>query len=196
MRPFISSSSSTLKTLALAAFALGGAALAGGPAHATEFMVNQGDGVCPTGYRLAEMWEVDAEKSAACNTLGQWYIARVAGGGSQDGPGYECRSRTPDTRPLGHSLCVKAPDLALAAGEYTWVVDGRGGGVTTIKADGTCTNDSSKMTCVWLLTDASTRTFSLNWNNRKYIDTLTLSADGKTLTGKNQVGSTIKGVKR
>ena len=81
-------------------------------------------------------------------------------------------------------------------GDFNWQVNGRGNGVTTVKSDGTCSNTSSRMTCVWVLSDAATRTFTLNWNNRQFIDTLTLSADGKTLTGKNQVNATIRGDKR
>ena len=61
---------------------------------------------CRPGFKLATPNQVRRSNSAACSKLGQWDIVRLAGGGSMDGPGYGCKVRLKDTRPLGHSLCV------------------------------------------------------------------------------------------
>ncbi len=79
-----------------------------GNALATDFRVTQGDGICPSDYVLAAPSDVRANQKQACETLGMWYIARLAGGGSMDGRGYQCQIRDKDDRKLGHSLCKKA----------------------------------------------------------------------------------------
>lgn len=47
---------------------------------------------------------------------------------------------------------------------------------------------------VWTVVSAADRTIKLTWKNG-YIDTLTLSADGKTLSGTNQDGTQVTGTK-
>jgi hypothetical protein len=64
-----------------------------------------GDAPCSPGYGLASAQEAQANRSAICNQLGTWDIARLAGGGSIDGPGYGCNIRDLDSRGLGHSVC-------------------------------------------------------------------------------------------
>ena len=39
--------------------------------------------------------------------MGKWQIVRLAGGGSVDGWGYDCKARTSDSRDLGHVMCKK-----------------------------------------------------------------------------------------
>lgn len=94
--------------------ALAGAAGAAG----MEFKATDGDGVCPDGYRLATYAEATANREAACKVLGEWYIARLAGGGSMDGPGYQCKTRESDTRKLGNSLCTPGSAGGLDTGFY------------------------------------------------------------------------------
>ena len=74
-----------------------------------DFVVNKGDAKCPTGYTLASVEDVTPNQSLICNSgrLGQWDILRLEKTGSMDGPGYQCKYRLEDTRPLGGSLCVK-----------------------------------------------------------------------------------------
>lgn len=64
---------------------------------------------CPRGWRHAPYSMVKRNLSKACRApnMGRWHIARIAGGGSQDGWGYKCRNRRRDARKLGHSLCVR-----------------------------------------------------------------------------------------
>ncbi len=91
-----------------------------GAASAIDVTKVAGDGTCPSGKALLSVADAQANASAVCAALGQWDIARLAGGGSMDGPGYNCQIRASDARQLGHSLCRPAPPTVV-----TW--------------DGTCT---------------------------------------------------------
>ena len=71
-----------------------------GDAKGNEKICNSSGGI------LSSYLEFNAHKDEACGALGTWYIARVQGGGTVDGSGYECRSRTLDSRGTGHSLCA------------------------------------------------------------------------------------------
>jgi hypothetical protein len=98
--------SSLVRVLAAAAaLSWGGAALA----QEIEFQASDSDGSCPSGYVLATAGDARMNQQAACQVLGTWYIARLAGGGSMDGPGYDCKIRDEDTRSLGNSLCRRGP---------------------------------------------------------------------------------------
>ncbi|TSC32763.1 hypothetical protein [Corallococcus sp. Z5C101001] len=66
-----------------------------------------GDGVCPSGLTLVSPLVARTNPSGFCATLGTWDVARLAGGGSMDGPGYGCGIRDVDTRGLGNSLCAQ-----------------------------------------------------------------------------------------
>lgn len=83
---------------------------------AVAFARGVGDGVCPSGYSLATSMTARANASAMCAQLGTWDIARLADGGSMDGPGYGCTIRDNDTRALGHSACAQL-DSARAIGD-------------------------------------------------------------------------------
>ena len=87
---------------------------ASGQALALDVEVVQGDGRCPAGRTLLDYAQATANEQEVCKVLGEWYIARLAGGGSMDGPGYVCKIRRADERSLGHSLCVAQaqPDCA------------------------------------------------------------------------------------
>jgi hypothetical protein len=91
-------------------------------AQSLDFQVTNSDGSCPSGYVLATPAEARANVQSACTVLGTWYIARLAGGGSMDGPGYNCKVRDTDTRPLGNSLCRK-----VASNPAPFVVTGSDG---------------------------------------------------------------------
>ncbi|GAA6180886.1 hypothetical protein NBRC116594_23240 [Shimia sp. NS0008-38b] len=47
-----------------------------------------------------------------CSHLATWDIARLAGGGSMGGPGYQCSTFQDDSRGMGAALCTKI-DIAL-----------------------------------------------------------------------------------
>jgi FtsP/CotA-like multicopper oxidase with cupredoxin domain len=79
---------------------------ASGQALAFDVKVVQGDRSCPTGRTLLDLAQATANQQEVCKALGEWYIARLAGGGSMDGPGYGCKIRPADERSLGHSLCA------------------------------------------------------------------------------------------
>jgi len=92
----------------------------------SPFKAVTGDGECPSGYGLATPQEARADQQNACQVLGTWYIARLAGGGSMDGPGYKCKIRDKDDRNLGHSLCKKEAKpqcfwMENYSGNFKWV---------------------------------------------------------------------------
>ena len=96
-----------------------------GNAFALNVTVNAGDGVCPANANLLTYDEAAADTQAVCAKLGSWYIARLAGGGSMDGPGYNCKLRRQDTRKLGNSLCKQqystevTPGRTVVTGDMT-----------------------------------------------------------------------------
>lgn len=75
-----------------------------------SFKVNSGDGVCPSGMRLATVKEAALFNAEACKALSgnQWYIARLANGGAMGGSGYSCGVTMENPGKLGDSLCVSA----------------------------------------------------------------------------------------
>lgn len=101
---------------------------ASGIASATDFKnVKTTTGQCPTGYTLASYDEATKERTQACKVLGQWDIARLAGGGSMDGSGYQCKTRQNDTRGLGNALCRPPASMSRVYAAY----NGSQQGVTT-----------------------------------------------------------------
>ena len=67
--------------------------------------VAQGDGACPLGSQPLSLGDAQREQGRICGMLGEWFIARLAGGGSIDGRGYGCQIRASDPRTLGHTIC-------------------------------------------------------------------------------------------
>ncbi len=61
---------------------------------------------CPAGHRLMTYQEAQADQNQVCHSMGQWFIGRLAGNGSIDGPGYDCRMRPSDDRTLTNAVCV------------------------------------------------------------------------------------------
>lgn len=72
--------------------------------------VTNGDANCPAGFALATVAEAKSNEQSICNNsqVGTWYIMRLNNAGSMDGPGYDCKIRSEDTRGLGNSLCVES----------------------------------------------------------------------------------------
>lgn len=91
---------------------------AGSASAGPGISVARGDGVCPAGQSPVEPMRARADVGRMCNSLGTWYIARLAGGGSMDGPGYGCKIRDYDDRDLGHTLCAPARPLRPAPDVY------------------------------------------------------------------------------
>ncbi len=83
---------------------------------AVQFERGVGDNVCPSGFTTANPMVARANSAAMCAKLGTWDIARLAGGGSMDGPGYGCTIRDSDTRGLGHTACAQL-DFMRAVGD-------------------------------------------------------------------------------
>jgi hypothetical protein len=54
---------------------------------------------------------------------------------------------------------------------------------------------SSTAQVSWQCIDAQRRIVRINWSNGKYLDTLTISADGKRMEGKNQLGNRVWAVR-
>jgi hypothetical protein len=84
-----------------------GALIAATPALALDAIVVAGK-TCPANTTPVTYQEAVASQRELCQKMGPWFIARLAGGGSLDGPGYECRMRPNDDRDLGHILCKTA----------------------------------------------------------------------------------------
>lgn len=80
----------------------------GAPPAPAVLRLADGDGHCPAGYAPLPAAEATAALDTVCPLLGQWHTARLADGGSIDGPGYGCAVRAEDPRPLGHTLCRPA----------------------------------------------------------------------------------------
>lgn len=70
-----------------------------------EFLKVTGDSPCGPGKTLLAPEEARASQSEFCAKLGDWDIARLAGGGSIEGTAYGCNIRDWDTRVMGHALC-------------------------------------------------------------------------------------------
>jgi hypothetical protein len=166
------------------------------PVSAADFSKHEGNGTCGEGMRLAQVWEVKKDIDSACGALAEWDIARLSDGGALGGSGYKCEVVDKKDDTLGHSLCIKAPELSQAVGTFAWSVNGNPGGDTTLNADGTCANTSNSIDCVWILSDAQQRQFTLNWNNGMYVDTMVLSEDASMIEGENQHNHAIKGVRK
>ncbi len=62
---------------------------------------------CPSGSTLVTYEEALVNKDLLSRELGIWDIARLANGGSMDGPGYDSKIRPKDERGLGHALCKR-----------------------------------------------------------------------------------------
>lgn len=73
--------------------------------------VARSDGLCPAGQLPISPAEARSDARDICGALGTWDIARLAGGGSMDGPGYGCKIRDHDARALGHTICAPVREL-------------------------------------------------------------------------------------
>ncbi|WP_347277421.1 caspase family protein [Pseudanabaena sp. FACHB-2040] len=60
---------------------------------------------CPPGSTLVTYEEAIGYKNSLIQKLGEWDIARLAGGGSMTGSGYSYEIRRNNDSPLGHALC-------------------------------------------------------------------------------------------
>jgi hypothetical protein len=77
-------------------------------------------------------------------------------------------------------------------GEWNWVAGQR----LVVDADGTCRvyqGVAQINSCRWVVLDESRRRVRITHARGGWIDTMTLSPDGRVLTGTNNVGSTIRG---
>ena len=83
-------------------------AMMGNASFALDVTIVSGQ-TCPSGSRLMTYQEALAEQNKVCNSLGQWYIGRLAENSSIDGPGYQCKIRQADARALTNAVCVAAP---------------------------------------------------------------------------------------
>ena len=220
MRLSILSSSATLKTLTMAALALAGAALAASPASAQaadscpailvagqyDWSVNSGsngqvtinaDGSCTNKEKWSCSWVLtsaatptftlkwdDGKGSRFTDTLNLIDDGNTLSGSNSD------KLSIRGTRSGNYKGC---PQLGVA-GTYHWVVTPGPTETVTINSDGTCTD--GELSCKWTLKEGAASTVTLDWASGKYIDTLKLSADGKTLTGGNQLGAKIVGTRQ
>ncbi|WP_437940396.1 hypothetical protein [Sorangium sp. So ce341] len=74
----------------------------------TTFAVVRGGEQCIDGFELVDFATASEYSEEICLHVGLWGIARIGGGGSIDGPGYDCNIRASDPRPLGDAICVEA----------------------------------------------------------------------------------------
>jgi hypothetical protein len=126
---------------------LSGALFSMSPAMALDAVVVAGK-TCPANTTPVTYNEAVASQRELCQKMGQWFIARLAGGGSLDGPGYECRMRPNDGRDLGHILCKTA-----AAGPAAGTISGVG-----------CTQIGAPSACLVVTTDAGGQSYIVEAN--------------------------------
>jgi hypothetical protein len=134
--------------LALLSGAFTGALLAASPALAFDAIVVAGK-ACPANTTQVTYAEAQANQQELCHKMGEWFIARVAGGGSIDGPGYQCRMRPNDQRDLGHILCKTA-----AAGPAPGTISGTG-----------CTQTGAPRACL-SVTEAGGQSYLIEANSK------------------------------
>lgn len=103
------------------------------------------------------------------------------GPGGMDGSNLLSRASTP--APTGQPAGVPMDSVV---GKWKWF-DGR---PVIAVADGTFTRDDKKKAGTWKVVDSAKGQYQFRWDSG-FIDDLTLSADGKQLDGKNQVGSRV-----
>ncbi len=92
--------------------------------------------------------------------------------------GYDGHDHKADLRP--------SYDRNSIEGRWRWF----NGGIADFKPDGACGVNS-----YWRAADPARRIFIITWNNRKWIDTLTLSPDGNRLEGTNQINNRVWGTR-
>lgn len=81
--------------------------------YSQPLQLHNKDNSCPAGSRLLTVPEAALFNAAACKALegNQWYVARLADGGSMGGSGYSCGIKDKEPNALGHSLCTAAPPM-------------------------------------------------------------------------------------
>ncbi|MDE1460687.1 hypothetical protein [Spartinivicinus poritis] len=72
----------------------------------TQFTARARDYYCEAGETMVSSLVANAHSEAACDVLGDWYIARLLDGGAMDGPGYGCNLKPREEQLLGHTLCA------------------------------------------------------------------------------------------
>jgi hypothetical protein len=93
-------------------------------------------------------------------------------------------------RCLGEEGPEKVPPPGNVVGEWNWFT----GGTVTIRSNGTVSHSQPGPVSsgTWRYNPRSGRVV-ISWENGRYVDTLTLSQDGNTLTGANQNGAPVSG---
>lgn len=152
------------------------------------------------------------------NAAWKQYTATV-GTKAGDGPvvlSFQAKSTASKDPTIGNFLTgikldasvVPPPCVQNAVGNYQWTTDNRSttqgngkletGGLVKLQADqkaisqiGSPLRDARRG--VWQITNECQVT--INWENGQFFDILTMSADGKQMTGKNQIGTIITGKK-
>lgn len=115
--------------------------------------------------------EIYSKPSVGCfrlyvrNTCAGWYSVNLPGAGP----------------------CGAINPAGSIVGTWSWFT----GDTVYINADGTY-NSKNNLKGTWELTDPSNRIYTLRWDIG-YVDTLTLSSDGKSLSGTNQYGHGVTG---
>ena len=95
--------------------------------------------------------------------------------------GWNIPPRDRSDLPATYLAKLKAANEPLL-GTWTWLPRDQ---IVTIKPDGTVIS-TYKVTGFWKVLNEVQRTYEIRWSSGKFIDTLTLSEDGNSLTGSNQ----------
>ena len=74
-------------------------------------------------------------------------------------------------------------------GTWSWFT----GETVEIRPDGTFSSEKNRGN--WELSDQYSRQYTLRWEVGEWIDSLTLSNDGDSLSGQNQYGTTVTGTR-
>jgi Tol biopolymer transport system component len=100
-----------------------------------------------------------------------------------DGPGGRAPT-APDKQPAPPKAPAPAADPVV--GKWAWF----NGGTVSILPDGTLTHEQGNRG-TWTVQDRARRVYVLRWRQGDFVDTVTLSEDGQSLSGTNQGGAAV-----
>ncbi|MCW1913300.1 protein kinase [Luteolibacter sp. GHJ8] len=84
------------------------------------------------------------------------------------------------------SAAIDGAELDLS-GRWVWM----SADIVIIRPDGSLFNETNKNKGEWKREEPGSDSYQFSWNNGRWVDVVTVSADGNKMNGKNQIGNTI-----
>ena len=164
--------------------------------HRGRHSATEGDAIEVTVNDGGKVW-----KNTYTTTNAAWKQYTAAAGTKNGGGPVTLSFRSVSTAGSDQTV-VPPPCVMNAGGNYDWTTDnmkttkGNGKkenvGTVTLNADPSAVNNSVKGK--WQVSDECGLT--INGENGRFIDVLRMSADGKTISGTNQIGTIITGIRK